>query len=80
VLGSRKRLREISLPNPKFLSIHAAIAGVLHTSGAGDFLDELFEKYGQDDLVGPVTWEDFEDSIKLAEIRQTLELPLITTN
>ena len=49
-------LREIPLPNPKFFAIHAAIAGVLHTSGAGKFLDELLEKYGQDDLVGPVTW------------------------
>jgi hypothetical protein len=80
VHGSRKRPREISLPNPKFLAIHAAIAGILHTSGAGEFLDELFEKYRLDEIDGPVTWENFEDCVKLTEIRETLKLPLITTN
>lgn len=31
--------RNYTVPNPKFLAIHAAIAHVLHTSGAGRALD-----------------------------------------
>ncbi len=35
----------IALPNPKYFRIHNAIAGVLHMSGAGGFLDEIIKEY-----------------------------------
>ena len=77
--GSRKRPHEVSLPDPQLIAIHAAIAGVLHMSGAGGFFDNLFEKLGGDgDTALPVTWDEFETGIKLAEIRHTLRLPLLT--
>jgi hypothetical protein len=41
----RKRVRSISLPDPEFIRIHAAIAGILNMSGAGKFFDELLDKY-----------------------------------
>ncbi|KIJ91979.1 hypothetical protein K443DRAFT_126075 [Laccaria amethystina LaAM-08-1] len=41
--SSRKKPRSIPLPNPRYLAIHAAIAGILHMSGAGKFFDELLE-------------------------------------
>ncbi|KDQ53343.1 hypothetical protein JAAARDRAFT_197509 [Jaapia argillacea MUCL 33604] len=50
--------RGIDLPNPLFLRIHAAIAGILHASGAGKFLDELIVDSGHGESVGPVTCGD----------------------
>ncbi|EDR06274.1 uncharacterized protein LACBIDRAFT_328943 [Laccaria bicolor S238N-H82] len=43
--SSRKRPRSIPLPNPHYLAIHAAIAGILHMSGAGKFFNELLKEY-----------------------------------
>ncbi|KAK7690767.1 hypothetical protein QCA50_005866 [Cerrena zonata] len=59
--ASRKRDRTHDLPNPHFIAIHAAIAGILHMSGAGKFFDELLDKYGGDDDSAPLLrWEEFE--------------------
>ena len=46
--GSPKKNRSIDLPNPRYIATHAAIAGVLNTSGAGKFFDELLVKYKHD--------------------------------
>ncbi|RDB17618.1 hypothetical protein Hypma_001069 [Hypsizygus marmoreus] len=43
-----KRSLEVPLPSPHYISVHAAIAGVLHMSGAGKFLDELLDKFDPD--------------------------------
>jgi hypothetical protein len=58
--SSRKRDREamgIELPRAEFFRIHAAIAGVLHMSGAGRFFDELLAKFN-DYEDGPVVPSD----------------------
>lgn len=31
------------LPNPKYLALHAAIAGIIHTSGAVEAIDEMIQ-------------------------------------
>lgn len=59
--GPRKRHRPIDLPDPRFIAIHAGIAGILHMSGAGKFFDELLDKYqGEGGSASPVRWENFE--------------------
>ena len=42
---------QIDLPNPKFLMIHATIAKVLHSSGAGEVLDLVVDTFN------PFLWE-----------------------
>jgi len=38
----------IPLPNPAFLSLHAAICGVLHMSGAGEDIDNIVRDLRKD--------------------------------
>jgi hypothetical protein len=73
--SSRKRKApEIDLPDPQFIAIHAAIAEVLHMSGAGGFLDELFRKFGPSGESSPVgCWEDFEMMVRDAKLRESCE-------
>ncbi|KAK7676795.1 hypothetical protein QCA50_020263 [Cerrena zonata] len=60
-LRTQKRSRTLSVPDPRFIAIHAAIAGILHMSGAGEFFDELLMKFFDDDGLAPlVRWQDFE--------------------
>ncbi|KXN86445.1 hypothetical protein AN958_10101, partial [Leucoagaricus sp. SymC.cos] len=60
--GKLKRKAPVDLPNPRYIEIHAAIAGILHMSGAGKFFDELLGKYKEDeDKVSPVrSWPELE--------------------
>jgi len=60
--STRKRNRTVALPNPHYIGIHAAIAGVLNMSGAGRFFDELLDKYKDDEgEVPPVRcWPELE--------------------
>ncbi|KAK0244967.1 hypothetical protein EDD85DRAFT_1016214 [Armillaria nabsnona] len=37
----------IPLPNPTYLRLHAAVAGILHMSGAAAVMDQFKEKYGE---------------------------------
>jgi hypothetical protein len=62
ISGPSRKSRSIPLPNPHYLAIHAAIAGVLHMSGAGRFFDELLDEYTDDeDEVHPIrSWLDLE--------------------
>ena len=66
--SSCKEPRCIPLPNPHYLAIHAAIAGVLHMSGhAGKFFDELLNEYKYEVHPGPIrSWLDLE--IKMEEV------------
>jgi len=67
--GSCERSRVLELPNPTFIRIHAAIAGILHMSGAGRFFDELLAYFGQEDTDDPVRcWAEFESIIEKGEI------------
>lgn len=52
----------IVLPNPRYITIHAVIAGILNTSGAGKFFDELLARYRDNDgsLPGVRSWQDLE--------------------
>ncbi len=73
---SRKRNRDIPLPNPQYLAIHAAIAGVLHMSAAGKFFDELLDKYKDDEgKVPPVqSWTELERLMEESVLRDSVEL------
>jgi hypothetical protein len=72
---SRKRPREIPLPEPHYIRIHAAIAGILHMSGSGRFFDELLDKYGDQDGSSAVrSWEEFDRIVQTAEVRKGIHM------
>ncbi|KAF8956807.1 hypothetical protein BDZ97DRAFT_1737811 [Flammula alnicola] len=75
---SQKRVREIALPDPHLISIHAAIAGILHMSGAGKFFDELLDRYQDKDRdVPPVrSWPDLEKVIGEEALRDSVTATL----
>jgi hypothetical protein len=58
---------EVTLPDPLYIRIHAAIAGVLHMSGAGKFLDELFEKFNEGGSSEVLSWDDFGRHLEIAD-------------
>jgi hypothetical protein len=60
--STRKRNPPVDLPNPHYIAIHAAIAGILHMSGAGRFLDELLDRYKDDKGNVPAvrSWPELE--------------------
>ena len=37
--------RELPLPSPYFLALHAGISRVLHMSGAAEVFEQIFDKY-----------------------------------
>ena len=76
--SSRKRRRSIPLPNPHYLAIHAAIAGVLHMSGAGRFFDELLDDYKDDeDKIRPIrSWLDLERKWEEGALRDSVAATL----
>jgi len=72
--SSRKRGRPIDLPNPMYIAIHAAIAGVMNMSGAGKFFDELLDKYKDDEGgVPPVrSWPELEQLMEKRSLSQSV--------
>lgn len=73
--SDRKRNRPVALPNPRFIQIHSALAGILHMSGAGRFFDELLDRYKDDEgKVPPVR--------SFPELEAWMEsgMPLVTVN
>ena len=58
-----KMIHPVNLPDPHCIAIHAAIAEVLHKSGAGKFFDELLDKFKDDEgNVPPVgSWPELEN-------------------
>jgi len=60
-----KRDCDFAIPNPMFVGIHAAVAEILHMSGAGKFFDELLDCFGDGDgSESPVRcWLEFESII-----------------
>ncbi|RDB17756.1 hypothetical protein Hypma_001070 [Hypsizygus marmoreus] len=69
-----KRSLGVPLPDPHYISIHAAIAGVLHMSGAGKFLDELLDKFDSNGVGSSAvpSWEDLCGGVQLADVRKGL--------
>ncbi|KDR73281.1 hypothetical protein GALMADRAFT_251878 [Galerina marginata CBS 339.88] len=57
-----KRKPPVDLPNPIYIQIHAAIAGILNMSGAGRFLDALLDTYREDEdrLCAVRCWPELE--------------------
>ena len=73
--SSRKRKRPaVALPNPKYIAIHATLAGVLNMSGAGRFFDELLDKYKDDEgNVPPVrSWPELEKVMEEEMLRESV--------
>lgn len=73
---SSQSLKNIALPSPHFISIHAAIAGILHVSGTGNFLDELFHKFKP---TGPAlhSWDKFDKTVQHYLLREKLSTLLV---
>lgn len=72
--STRKRSRPLSVPNPDYIAIHAAIAGILNMSGAGKFFDELLDKY-QDggSNVSPIkSWPELEKVMEEQALRDAV--------
>ena len=72
--SSRKKKRPIPLPSPKYISIHAILAGVMNMSGAGRFFDELLDKYKDDeDEVPPVrSWPELEKIMEEEVLKESV--------
>jgi hypothetical protein len=69
--------QRIALPNPDYLAVHAAIAGILHASGAGDFFDEVLEgrdgSVDSEDTVPPVrSWPELERMMEEEALREAV--------
>lgn len=45
-------VRNISLPNPHFIALHAGISGILHMSGAAEVLEQIISKYDKEGGAG----------------------------
>ncbi|KDR80327.1 hypothetical protein GALMADRAFT_242700 [Galerina marginata CBS 339.88] len=76
--NSFKQNGDIPPPNPRHLAIHAAIAEILHQSGAGKFLDKLldiYDIYGDDEgEVPPVrSWIQLEKLEEERALRDAIE-------
>jgi hypothetical protein len=65
----------ISLPNPTFIALHAAVAHVLHLSGAAEVIDKVYNAFSDD---GPMVLAGNRDSEEDFRIR--LSLIGLTTN
>ncbi|KAF5319243.1 hypothetical protein D9619_008706 [Psilocybe cf. subviscida] len=69
-----KRNAPVDLPNPHYIEIHAAIAGILHMSGTGKFFDELLNNNKEDrDKVSPVRcWTELEKLMEERLLRDSI--------
>ena len=69
-----KRKVRVDLPNARYIEIHAAIAGILHMSGAGKFFDELLDNYKEnlDRLSSVRCWPELEELMERQIIRDSV--------
>jgi len=71
---THKKNHSVPLPNPHYIAIHAAIAGILNMSGAGKFFDELLDPYR--DYEGNVpavrSWPELETLMEKHLIRESI--------
>lgn len=65
----------MELPNPRYFDIHAAICGILESSGAGNFFNELFSKYAfdiTDNIPNVRSWSEFESLMEEESLRVSI--------
>ncbi|TFK62796.1 hypothetical protein BDN72DRAFT_848323 [Pluteus cervinus] len=62
----------IDVPHRLYIRIHAAVACMLHISGAGNFLNELLRKYGFDDDLTAIP--RFENLLRRVEMQILSEI------
>ncbi|KAJ3515069.1 hypothetical protein NLJ89_g1988 [Agrocybe chaxingu] len=69
------------LPSKTFIAIHAAIAGVMHMSGAGKFFDELLSKFDKNDKKLPPAscWDELVVKAVNSDLSQSVHQLLITS-
>jgi hypothetical protein len=72
-----ERGQGIASPNPLFIRIHSAIAGVLHMSGAGEEIDAAIRTVGSGASRGVLVGDDFE-TLHLWESVRSLQQLIIT--
>jgi hypothetical protein len=70
----------IALPDPGFICIHLAIAGVLHMSGAGEEIDTAIKRSGGAGLSGLVQVGDEFDHLCLQESLGGLFMKQVSVN
>ncbi len=73
---SHEQKRDIPLPNPRYLAIHAAVAEILHMSAAGQFFDDLLKKFkdSEDEDHSVKYWSDLERLMEEDALRDSVEL------
>jgi hypothetical protein len=59
--STSKKNRPVDLPDPHYIAIHAAMAEILHMSGAGRFFNKLLSKYKDAEGISTVrSWPELE--------------------
>ncbi|KII85632.1 hypothetical protein PLICRDRAFT_56854 [Plicaturopsis crispa FD-325 SS-3] len=66
--------KPVALPNPKYLALHNALAGILHTSGAGSVLWQVDQNFKEDGRTAlDRTAGAFEDKIiRHSELKESI--------
>lgn len=74
VQGAQAVNQGVPVPNRDFIRIHAAVAGVLHMSGAAEAIDEVLKRF---DGTGPpgdlFTPEDFEEPA-IVDLKESIRM------
>ena len=73
--GNKRKQSVTELPNAKFIEIHAAMAQVLHPSGAGEFFDALSAKVGEyrGSAESSPSWGEMEEKLEVQSLKSALE-------
>jgi hypothetical protein len=70
-----------SLPEPKFIALHAAVSHVLHSSGAAKVLDSIYDVYSEYSSVLSSEQSHLEETtLKLALMQLTSDSHQLPTN
>ncbi|TFY74419.1 hypothetical protein EWM64_g9594 [Hericium alpestre] len=69
-----RKKRPISLPDPHYIAIHAAIAEILHMSGAGKFFDKVLDRYRDEEDKVPLVrcWPELERLMEEEQLRESV--------
>ena len=73
--GNKRKQSVTELTNAKFIEIHAAMARVLHLSGAGEFFDALSAKVGgyHGSAESSRSWGEMEEKLEVQSLKSALE-------
>lgn len=69
-----QRTCSVALPNPRWIALHSALAGVLHLSGARKFFEALLNKYLDEEGNAPAvqSWLEFEGLMEKESLRESI--------